>query len=501
MESLEFLLSGFETALTWQNLMYCFIGVTVGMLVGVLPGLGPSAGTAVLIPLTFAMEPMSAIVMLSGIYYGAMYGGTITSVLINTPGEASSVITCLDGHPMAKQGRAGTALGISAIGSFIGGTFAILGLVLVGPPLANMALKFGPPEFFALMLLGMTMVIGLIGKSIIKGMMAAVIGLILALVGLDPVTGIPRFAFGQPYLMDGFDFVVIAMGLFGLSEILISAEQNMKAEKPPKVKGLFPTRAEWSPALKSIGRGTGLGFLIGLIPGTNSVIPPILSYSMEKKIAKDPSRFGKGAIEGVAGPETANNSFCGGALIPLFTLGIPSSPTIAILLGAFIMHGLTPGPTLFKENPDFVWGVIASMFIGNFILLFMNLPMAGLWAKVTLIPFKLLFPIILMVLIAGTYTINNSLWDVGAMLVFGVMGYIFKKVDIPIAPIVLTFVLGALMENALMQSLTIFQGDFLALFRRPLSGTLLVLSIVILLISLVAGFRKKKDFLASDIDM
>ncbi|MBM7691704.1 putative tricarboxylic transport membrane protein [Peribacillus deserti] len=501
MDSLGFLLSGFETALTWQNLVFCLVGVTVGMLVGVLPGLGPSAGTAVLIPLTFALEPISAIVMLSGIYYGAMYGGTITSVLINTPGEASSVITCLDGHPMAKQGRAGTALGISAIGSFIGGTFSILGLVLVGPPLANMALKFGPPEFFALMLLGMTMVIGLIGKSIIKGMMAAVFGLILALVGLDPVTGIPRFAFGQPYLMDGFDFVVIAMGLFGLSEILISAEQNLKAEKPPKVKGLLPSREEWMPSLKSIGRGTGLGFLIGLIPGTNSVIPPILSYSLEKKIAKDPSRFGKGAIEGVAGPETANNSFCGGALIPLFTLGIPSSPTIAILLGAFIMHGLTPGPTLFKENPDFVWGVIASMFIGNLILLIMNLPMAGLWAKVTMIPFKLLFPIILMVLIAGTYTINNSLWDVGAMLVFGLIGYIFKKVDIPIAPIVLTFVLGALMENSLMQSLTIFEGDFFALFKRPLSGTLLVLSIVILLLSLIAGFRKKKDFLASDIDM
>jgi putative tricarboxylic transport membrane protein len=501
MDSLSFLLSGFETALTWQNLMYCFIGVTVGMLVGVLPGLGPSAGTAVLIPLTFAMEPISAIVMLSGIYYGAMYGGTITSVLINTPGEASSVITCLDGHPMAKQGRAGTALGISAIGSFIGGTFAILGLVLVGPPLANMALKFGPPEFFALMLLGMTMVIGLIGKSVLKGTIAAVIGLILALVGLDPVTGIPRFSFGQPYLMDGFDFVVIAMGLFGLSEILISAEQNLKAEKPPEVKGLLPARGEWKPSLKSIGRGTGLGFLIGLIPGTNSVIPPILSYSMEKRIAKDPSRFGKGAIEGVAGPETANNSFCGGALIPLFTLGIPSSPTIAILLGAFIMHGLTPGPTLFNDNPDFVWGVIASMFIGNFILLIMNLPMAGLWAKVTMVPFKLLFPIILMVLIAGTYTINNSLWDVGAMLVFGVVGYIFKKVDIPIAPIVLTFVLGALMENALMQSLTIFEGDFIALFRRPLSGTLLVLSIVIILVSVFAGFRKKKDFFASDIDM
>ncbi|GAB7056718.1 MULTISPECIES: tripartite tricarboxylate transporter permease [unclassified Paenibacillus] len=498
---MEYLLSGFETAFSWWNLLYCFIGVTIGMLVGVLPGLGPTTGTAVLLPLTFGMEPISAIIMLSGIYYGAMYGGTITSVLINTPGEAASVITCLDGHPLAKQGRAGTALGVAGIGSFIGGTLSIIGLALIGPPIARLALQFGPPEFFALMILGMTMVIGLMGKSVIRGMIAAVIGLNLALIGLDPVTGVVRFSFDRMELMNGFDFVPLAMGLFGISEILISAEKNLKAEKPPKVKGLLPRREEWKPTIAAILRGSGLGFIIGLLPGTNSVIPAILSYSLEQKLAKDPSRFGKGAIEGVAGPETANNSYCGGALIPLFTLGIPSSPVIAVLLGAFIMHGLTPGPQLFQKNPDFVWAVIASMFIGNFILLIMNLPMAGFWAKITMIPFKLLFPIILAVAAVGAYSVSNSLFDVGVMVAFGIVGYIFKKVDIPLAPIVLTFVLGKLMEDSLMQSLTIYKGDFFALFTRPLSGTLLILSIVIMILSILAGFKKKKEVLSSDIEM
>jgi putative tricarboxylic transport membrane protein len=500
MESIGQLLSGFETALSWWNLLYCLIGVTIGMLVGVLPGLGPTTGTAVLLPLTFGMEPISAIIMLSGIYYGAMYGGTITSVLINTPGEAASVITCLDGHPLAKQGRAGTALGVAGIGSFIGGTLSIIGLAFIGPPIARLALKFGPPEFFALMVLGMTMVIGLMGKSLIRGMIAAIIGLNLALVGMDPVTGLVRFSFDQINLMNGFDFVPLAMGLFGLSEIFISAENSLQAEKPPKVKGLLPKREEWRPTLAAILRGTGLGFVIGLLPGTNSVIPAILSYSLEKKLSKDPSRFGKGAIEGVAGPETANNSYCGGALIPLFTLGIPSSPVIAVLLGAFIMHGLTPGPQLFQKNPDFVWAVIASMFIGNLMLLIMNLPMAGLWAKIAMVPFKLLFPIILAIAVVGAYSVNNSMFDVGVMIAFGIVGYFLKKVDIPLAPLVLTFVLGKLMESSLLQSLVIFKGNFFGLFTRPISGTLLCVSIVIFAITVIASFRKKR-VLAADVEM
>ncbi|MDR7315458.1 tripartite tricarboxylate transporter permease [Brevibacillus nitrificans] len=501
MEALGQLIGGFETAFTWWNLLYCLIGVTVGMLVGVLPGLGPTTGTALLIPMTFGMEPVSAIIMLSGIYYGSMYGGTITSVLINTPGEAASVITCLDGHPLAKQGRAGVALGVAGIGSFIGGTISIIGLAFIGPALAELALKFGPPEFFALMIFGLIMVIGLMGRSLIRGLIAAFIGLILSLIGMDPVSGAVRFTFGEAHLMNGLDLVTVAMGLFGLSEILFGMENLQKLDKPGKVKGLLPRKEEWRPTLNAIGRGTGLGFFVGLIPGSNSVIPAILSYTLEKRIAKDPSRFGKGAIEGVAGPETANNSYCGAALIPLFTLGIPSSPTIAIILGAFIMHGLTPGPTLFQNNPDFVWAIIASMFIGNLILLIMNLPMAGMWAKIAAVPPKLLYPLILIISIIGAYTVSNSLWDVGVMFVFGIAGYIMKKLDIPMAPIVLTFVLSKLMENSLLQSIKMFDGNVLQLFVRPISGTLLVLSLIVLCLSVIAEVKKKKAGFASDVEM
>jgi putative tricarboxylic transport membrane protein len=500
MESFTALLAGFETALTWWNLLYCLIGVSVGMLVGVLPGLGPTTGTALLLPITFGMEPVSAIIMLAGIYYGSMYGGTITSVLINVPGEAASVITCLDGHPMAKQGRAGTALGVAGFGSFIGGTVSILGLVFIGPPLAQLALQFGPAEFFALMVLGLIMVIGLMGKSLIRGMIAAVIGLSLSLVGMDPISGAVRFTFGELHLLNGLDFVTVAMGLFGLSEILLGMEASNQAAKIPKVKGFLPKREEVMPTMKSIGRGTGLGFFIGLIPGSNSVIPAILSYSLEKKLAKNPSRFGKGAVEGVAGPETANNAYCGSALIPLFTLGLPSSPTIAILLGAFIMHGLTPGPALFKTEPTLVWGIIASMFIGNFILLIMNLPMAGLWAKIATVPAKLLYPIILIITVVGAYSVSNSLWDVGLMFVFGVVGYIMKKVDIPMAPIVLTFVLGKLMENSLLQSLISFEGHFSGFFGRPIATTILAIALIILVISIYTGVKNKRAFLAGDVE-
>jgi putative tricarboxylic transport membrane protein len=501
MDSFMQLFHGFETAMTWWNLLYCLIGVSIGMLVGVLPGLGPTAGTAILLPITFGMEPISAIIMLSGIFYGAMYGGTITSVLINTPGEAASVITCIDGHQLARQGRAGTALGVAGLGSFIGGTVAIIGLAFVGPPLAKFALRFGPPEFFALMMMGLMMLIGLMGKSIIRGLIAAVFGLILSLIGMDPISGVVRFSFGQVELMNGFDFVTLAMGLFGISEILLSAEDQMKLESPPKVKGLLPRRGEWGVTLKAIVRGTGIGFLLGLIPGGNAVIASLVSYSIEKKVAKDPTRFGKGAIEGVAGPETANNAYSGAALIPLFTLGIPSSPTVAVILGAFIMHGLTPGPILFQKNPDFVWAVIASMFIGNFILLIMNLPMANFWAKIALIPYKILFPLIIFISILGAYSINNSLWDVGAMVVFGIIGYFMKKLDIPMAPTVLTFVLGKNIESSLLQSLAISDGNFMVFFQRPISGTLMFISFIIILASVYSGMTKKREVLAGDFEI
>ncbi|OUM90134.1 MAG: transporter [Bacillus thermozeamaize] len=500
MESIALLLDGFKHALTIWNLLYCLIGVSIGMLVGVLPGLGPVAGTALLIPITFGMEPISAIIMLSGIFYGSMYGGTITSVLLNIPGESASVITTLDGYQMAKQGRAGTALGVAAIGSFIGGVAAILGLTFLGPPLAEFALKFGPPEYFSLLVLGLLLLVGLMGKSVVRGLIAACFGLILSLIGMDPVSGAIRFTFGQMELMEGLDFVVVAMGLFGISEILLNAESHMKMDKPAKIQGLLPARDEWKPTLKAIGRGTGIGFLIGLIPGANSVIASILSYSLEKKVAKDPSRFGKGAIEGVAGPETANNAHSGAAMIPLFTLGIPSSPTVAIILGAFIMHGLTPGPTLFQNNPDFVWGVIASMFIGNLILLIFNLPLAKVWAKVAMVPYEILFPLILILSVVGVYSIRSSLWDVGLMIAFGVIGYLMKKLDLPIAATVLTFVLGSQIESTLLQSLASSQNGLLVFFHSPISGTLISLAIIILVVSVIAGLKKKRSALVSDLE-
>ncbi|MFC7686642.1 tripartite tricarboxylate transporter permease [Ureibacillus sp. GCM10028918] len=502
MDSFQFLMGGFAEALTWTNLFYCFIGVTFGMFIGVLPGLGPTAGTAILLPLTFSLEPISAIIMLAGIYYGSMYGGTITSVLINTPGEAASLVTCFDGHPLAKQGRAGVALGISAIGSFIGGCVAIIGLILLGPTLSKFALNFGPPEFFALVFMGMSLLIGLMGKSLIKGLIAALFGLMIAFIGIDQSTGIMRFTFGQTNLASGIDFICVAMGLYGLSELFISAEERMgkKAEQPAKIERLLPRKDEWKPTLNSIGRGSILGFLIGLIPGTNSVIPTVLSYSMEKKVAKDPSRFGKGALEGVAGPETANNAYSGGALIPLFTLGIPSSPTIAVLLGALIMHGLTPGPTLFQKEPEFVWAIIASLFIGNAILLLLNLPLANVWAKITMVPFKILFPVIMMIIIVGTYSLNNSLYDVGIMFVFGIIGYLLKKVDIPLAPIILAFVLGKILESTLIQSLTIFNGNILGFFTRPISGTILTISIIAIIITALPVF-KRKNIVKEDVEM
>lgn len=500
MESLMDLLAGFGVALTWQNLLYCLIGVTVGQLVGVLPGIGPTTATALLIPLTYGMAPVSAIIMLSGIYYGGMYGGTITSVLINTPGEAASVITCLDGHEMAKQGRAGVALGVAAIGSFIGGIASVLGLVLIGPPLAEFALRFGPTEMFSLMLFGLTMVVGLMGASIIRGLVAMFIGLMLSVIGMDPISGVLRFTFNQPFLINGLDLVTIAMGLFGLSEIFLGMENLSVVGKPEKLSSLFPEKKEMKATGNAILRGTGLGFLIGLIPGTNSAIPALLSYSMEKKLSKTPERFGHGAIEGVAGPETANNSYCGGAMIPLLTLGIPSSPTIAILLGAFIMHGLTPGPILFTQNPTFVWGVIASMIIGNAMLLVMNLPLAGWWARIALVPARLLYPIVLIISIIGAYTVSNDLWDVGVMLVFGVIGYVMKKIDIPMAPIVLTYVLGAMMEKALLQSVKMNNGSLIGLIKSPISLTMLILAAVVFAGSVWAEIKHKKSAIAGEID-
>ncbi len=497
MDTLQFLLAGFAAALTPANLTFAFVGCVLGTLIGVLPGLGPAAGTAILIPLTFNLDPTGAIIMLSAIYYGAMYGGTITSVLINVPGEAASVITCIDGYEMAKQGRAGTALGIAGIGSFIGGTVAASLLVLVATPLSRLALSFGPPEFFALLLVGLCLVTSLAGRSLVAGILMTVFGLLLAMIGIDPVRGAPRFTFGVPDLYDGVGFIPVVMGLFGISEILANVEQPAREVLKTKLSGLWPTREEWRRSMGAITRGTGIGFFLGLIPGVGAIIPTFMAYVVEKRISKTPERFGKGAIEGVAGPETANNAYANAAMVPLLTLGIPSSPTIAVLMGAFIINGLTPGPFLFQERPDLVWAVIASFFIGNVILVVLNLPLVGLWAKLLEVPFHYIAVGTLLFCILGAYSINQSLFDVWVMLGFGIVGYFLRKLDFPLAPAVLGLILGPMLEKSLRTSLEMSAGDFSIFLTRPISAFLLGLAVVVLTISALrltpAAVRDAKD--------
>ncbi len=481
MESLDQLASGLGQALTPEYLLFALIGCVLGQLVGVLPGVGPTAGIAVLIPLTFDLDPTGAIIMLAAIYYGAMYGGTITSVLLNTPGEAASVVTTLDGYQMARQGRGGVALGISAIGSFIGATIATFGLVLVAPPLARFALRFGPAEQFALLVLGLSTLIGLTGRSVVLGLIMGILGLMLGLIGLDPVVGAPRLTFGMVQLFDGIEFVTVAMGLFGISEILLNLEQPAMKIFETKVANLFPKREEWRRAGGAILRGTGLGFVLGLVPGTNSAIASFLAYVVERRFTKQP--LGTGAIEGVAAPETANNAYTSAALIPLFTLGIPSSPAIAVLMGAFIINGLVPGPLLFRDNPTFVWTVIASLYVGNAILLLLNLPLVGLWVQVLKIPYPILMVLILVFSIVGSYSLNGSMFDVGTMFLFGVLGYFFKKLDLPMAPMILALVLGPLIERSLRTSLEISGGELSIFYTSPIAVTLLGIAAIVLVSS------------------
>ncbi len=483
MESFQFLMSGFAIALQPTNLMFALLGCVMGTLVGVLPGLGSVAATAILIPVTFVLEPTPAIIMLAAIYYGSMYGGTITSVLVNVPGEGSSAITCIEGYQMAKVGRAGAALAVSAIGSFVGGTGAMMGLVLVALPLTSLALMFGPPESFALIVVGLSLVIGLTGKSLVRGLLSAGIGLLIATVGIDPGMGLRRFTFGQLDLLDGISFVPVAMGTFGIGEILFTAERKAGQVFPTDMKSLVLSRREVRDSAWPIARGTVIGFFLGLIPGLGGVVSSVVSYVVERRCSKQPDKFGTGMIEGVAGPETANNAYATAAMIPLFTLGIPSSPTIAVLMGAFMMNGLIPGPFLFAEHPDFVWAVIASMYIGNAILLILNLPLIPLWVMILRIPYSILYALILGFCVVGAYSLDNSVFDVGLMIVFGLMGYLFKKLDIPLAPLVLTLVLGPLMERGLRRSLEISRGDFSIFLTRPITVALLAIAVVIVITS------------------
>jgi putative tricarboxylic transport membrane protein len=491
LSSFELLLQGFATALEPANLLFALIGCVLGMLVGVLPGIGPVAGTAILLPVTFSLGPTPAIIMLSAIYYGAMYGGTITSVLINVPGEGASAITCLDGYEMAKQGRAGPALAAAAIGSFVGGIMATLGLVLLALPLTQLALRFGPPEFFALMLVGLSLVTGLAGRSLIRALVSAVLGLLIAMVGIDPVIGSPRFTFGDVHLLGGIEAVVVAMGLFGVGEILLSLERPApRAVTGMTLRSMLLSRDDLERSIMPVVRGTGIGFGLGLIPGVGALVPTVMSYVAEKKFSNTPERFGAGMIEGVAGPETANNAYATAALIPLFTLGIPGSPTVAIIMGAFMMNGLVPGPFLFRDHADVVWGVIASLCIGNAILVILNLPLIPLWVRLIRIPRSVLFPFVLGFCVLGAYSINGQAFDIGLMTAFGVLGYAFKKLDIPLAPMILMLILGPLMETSLRQSLEISRGDFSILLTRPISAGLITVATLFVALSTMQGVAR-----------
>jgi putative tricarboxylic transport membrane protein len=484
-ESLQGLINGFGVATTIQNLLYCLMGAIVGTLVGVLPGLGPIAGIALLIPATFGLNPTSAIIMLAGIYYGAMYGGSTTSILLNVPGETASVITCIDGYQMAQKGRAGPALAMCAIGSYIAGTIGIFGLVFLAPPLAEAALAFGPPEYFSLMVFGFIVLSNVTGTSLIKSLMMAVVGLIIGTIGIDPVTGDARFSFDFPYLMGGIEFVAVAIGLFGIGEVLVNVEKPLEMLEQrvlvPRLRELYPTLQDLKRSIRPILRGTGIGFGVGLIPGPAPVIATYASYMTEKKVSKTPEEFGKGAIEGVAGPESANNAACQSAFIPLFVLGIPFAPPTAILLGALLIHGVTPGPMMIGQHPELFWGVIASMYIGNFILLLLNLPFVPFFANILRIPKKILLPLVILFCITGMYTVNNSVFDIWMMLLFGALGFIMRKWAYEGAPLLLALVLGPKLEAAFRQSLMISHGDFSTFVDRPVSlvfllGTLIFLA-------------------------
>jgi putative tricarboxylic transport membrane protein len=495
MEILNNIFYGFSVALIPANILYCFIGVFIGTLIGVLPGIGPVGAMSILLPVTVQIPPISSIIMLAGIYYGSMYGGSTTSILVNIPGEAASVVTCLDGYQMAKQGRAGPALGIAAFGSFIAGTLSVVGLAFLAPPLGEWALKFGPPEYFSVMVLGMTMLIYLASGSVPKAMMMALVGVLVASVGMDATSATQRFTLGILELNDGIGLIPLAMGLFGISEVLINVEQGLRRElAKERIKGLLPTRQDWKDSTAPIARGSLLGFLFGILPGGGGVTSSFVSYAVEKRFSRHPEKFGKGAIEGVAGPESANNAATGGGFVPLLTLGIPSNPAMAMLLGALLIHGMQPGPLLMQKQPDLFWGVVTSMYVGNGMLLLLNLPMIGIWVKVLKIPYRILFPLILLFCLIGAYSINNSVADVLIMILFGIVGYLMRKFEYEGAPLILAYVLSPMLEISLRQSLTISSGSFAIFFTRPIAAGGMLLAILLILSPLLPRIRKKRRF-------
>jgi putative tricarboxylic transport membrane protein len=485
METLTHILNGFAVATQPINLWYTFLGVFMGTIIGVLPGIGPSAGIALLIPITYGMNPTSALIMMAGIYYGAKYGGSTTAILIRTPGEAASVMTSIDGYEMAKRGRAGAALAVSAIGSFIAGTLGVIGMTLLAVPLTSMALKFGPAEYFTLMLFAMTAVSTLTGKSPAKGIIATILGLMIATIGIDLQSGQARYTMGIPEFQDGVGFVVVVVGLFAMAEVIRGLEGVYRgtSAEAMKIKGkLWLTREEWRRSIGPIWRGGVIGFVVGVLPGAGGTIASIMSYTTEKRMSKHPEEFGHGAIEGVAGPEAANNSDTAGALVPLLTLGIPGGGATAVMLGAFIMYGVQPGPLLFQNNPQLVWGLINSMYIGNVMLVILNLPLIGLFVRLLYIPQGILYPMIVAISAIGAYAINGSVVDLWLILLFGVLGYIFDKVDIPVAPLVLSLVLGGMMEQSFRQAMTISGGDLKIFYGSVITVTLLAMSLISVLL-------------------
>jgi len=494
MDALQGLAYGFGVALSGPNLLACFIGVLVGTIVGVLPGIGPIGAMALLIPSTFTLGPTTALIMLAGIYYGSMYGGSTTTILINVPGEAASVVTAIDGYQMAKRGRAGAALAVSAVGSFVAGTLGIVALMFFAPLLAELALEFGPPEYFALTLVGLILLSRLGGGSVFKSFLMVGLGLLLGTVGMEPISGLPRFTFGQLELGQGVELVPVAMGLYGIGEVLMIAERITGIPQMIKVKfrELFPTVAEWKRAFPPMLRGGGVGFFIGLIPGPAAILSTFASYALEKKISKHPEEFGKGAIEGVAGPESANNSATAGAMVPLLALGVPFAPATAMLLGALVIHGVQPGPLLMSQQPEIFWGVVASMYIGNIVLLILNLPLVGVFASILRLPQHLLMGLILLLCLVGTYSVNNSLLDLYILIGMGGVGYFLRKLKFDMAPLILALVLGPMLEKTLRQSLFMMRGDVWAICVRPIAGTLLLIALLSIVLPPVIHLINRK---------
>jgi putative tricarboxylic transport membrane protein len=494
MELLDGLLIGLGSAITPLNLAWCFVGVLLGTLIGVLPGLGPVATIAMLLPATFALPPVSALIMLAGIYYGAQYGGSTTAILINLPGESASVVTALDGYQMARQGRAGVALATAAIGSFFAGTVATFLLAVFAPPLAEVALKFGPAEYFSLMVVGLVASVVLAHGSLLKAIGMIVLGLLLGLVGADVETGMHRFTFGFPELAEGISFVIVAMGMFGLGEIIKNLEdEHERAVTIKKVTGLMPTKEDMKRIVGPILRGTALGSMLGILPGGGAMLSSFAAYSVEKKLSRTPQRFGKGAIEGVAAPESANNAGAQTSFIPMLTLGIPSNPVMALMIGAMIIQGIKPGPSVVTEQPELFWGIIVSMWVGNLFLIILNLPLIGMWVKLLTVPYHLLFPIILVFSAIGVFSVNNSAFDVYLMAIFGVLGYALSKLECEPAPLLLGFILGPMMEENMRRAMVIARGDFTVFFTRPISAAMLVLAAIALVAVLSPAIRRKRE--------